>query len=269
MTRNKTSADWKKEWNLLRKREERWLSANRIPKHPIVNRMLEGNVPPKLQETLESAFLKAFSLVFEKGNPLLERTFSPQKLQQQNQIDRFSAGLHRDRRSLKVFSQRSARAGAINLALSGAEALAFGALGVGIPDIPVFTALLLRSLYEMACHFGFPYDTPEERCFLLKLIEGAMYQGDELYACDHAINHFIDHPSLPEHYDQKEQLAATAQSLSRQLLYTKFLQGIPLVGVAGGTYDVIFLHRIQQYARIKYQRRLLLAQRKNFEGLDF
>lgn len=263
MARNRKLTDWEKEWNLLRKREEKWLTANQTPKQPIVNRMLEGKVPPKLQETLELAFLKAFALVFEKGNSLLEHTFSPQELQKQNQIDQFSAVLRRDRRSLKAFSQRSARSGTVNLALSGVEGLTLGALGVGIPDIPVFTASVLRSLYEMACHFGFSYDTPEERCFLLKLIEGAMSWGDELSVCDHAINRFIDQPALPQHYDQKEQLAATAQALSRQLLYTKFLQGIPLVGVAGGAYDLVFLHRIQQYARMKYQRRLLLAQRKN------
>lgn len=260
MTRRKKQTDWEKEWNLLRKKEENWLKSNRQPKQPILNQILEGKIPPKLQETLELAFRKAFGLVFDKGTGLLERTFSPEELQKQQQIDQFSARLRQDRRSLKAFSRRSGRAGTVNLALSGVEGIALGALGVGVPDIPVFTGMMLRSLYEMSCHFGFPYDTPEERYFLLKLIEGAMSWGKELDVCDHAINHFIDHPGTPEHYDQELQLTATAQALSRQLLYMKFLQGIPLVGVAGGAYDVVCLNRIQQFARMKYQRRLLLSQ---------
>ena len=262
MARRKKLTDWEKEWNLMRKKEENWLRANRQPKQPILNGLLEGKVPPKLQSTLELAFCKAFALVFEKGTPLLERTFSPEELRKQQQIDRFSAQLRQDRRSLNAFSRRSGRAGAINLALSGVEGVALGALGVGIPDIPVFTGMMLRSLYEMACHFGFSYDSPEERYFLLKVMEGAVSWGEELDACDRELNRFILHPTLPEGCDLEQQTARTAQALSRQLLYMKFLQGIPLVGVVGGAYDTLCLSRVQQLARIKYQRRLLLAQRQ-------
>ncbi len=136
-----------------------------------------------------------------------------------------------------------------------------GTLGVGIPDVPLFIGLMLRSLYEMACHFGFPYDSPDEQYFLLKLIQGALSYGKELELCNHALNLFIDTPALPAHYDLTMQITLTAQALSQQLLYMKFLQGIPLVGAAGGAYDVVCLHRVQQFARLKYQRRLLLAHR--------
>ena len=96
---------------------------------------------------------------------------------------------------------------------------------------------------------------------LLKLIQGALSYGKELELCDHALNLFIDTPALPIHYDLNMQITLTAQALSQQLLYMKFLQGIPLVGVAGGAYDMVCLHRVQQFARLKYQRRLLLAHR--------
>ena len=250
---------WEKEWSQLRKREEKWLEANRQYKQPALNRLLEGKVPPKLQSTMDKAFCKAFSTIFQKGTPLLEHTFSPEELSKQQQIDEFSARLRQDRRSLKTFSRRSGRAGGVNLALSGVEGIALGALGIGIPDIPLFTGLLLRSLYEMACHFGFPYDTPEEQYFLLKTIQGALSYGEELDLCSSALNHFIDTTELPAHYDLSMQITLTAQALSRQLLYMKFLQGIPVVGAAGGAYDVICLNRVQQFSRLKYQRRLLLA----------
>ena len=252
---------WEKEWYQLQKREQKWLEANRRYKQSALNRLLDGKVPPKLQNTLDTAFCKAFSMIFQKGTPILERTFSPEELSKQQQVDDFSARLRQDRRSLKTFSRRSSRAGGLNLALSGVEGVALGALGVGIPDIPLFTGLMLRSLYEMACHFGFSYDTPEEQYFLLKLIQGALSYGEELDLCDNALNQFINSPILPVHYDLNLQITLTAQTLSQQLLYMKFLQGIPLVGVAGGAYDVVCLNRIQQFARLKYQRRLLLSHR--------
>ena len=39
----------------------------------------------------------------------------------------------------------------------------------------------------------------------------------------------------------------------------KFLQTIPIVGVIGGAYDIIFLNRVLKYADFKYQRRRLFS----------
>ena len=261
MAKTRKQTPWEKEWILLSKQEGGWLRQNDQYKQPILNKLLEGKVPPKLQGTLDTAFTKAFGLIFEKGTPLLEHTFSPKALSKQHKVDQYTAQVQQDRKSLRTFSRRSGRSGTLNLAVSGVEGIAFGALGVGLPDIPVFTALLLRSLYEMACQFGLPYRTPEEQYFQLLLIEGALSYGEELKACNRKLNAFISSPALPENYDQKVQITKTAQALSQQLLYMKFLQGIPIVGVAGGAYDVICLDRVQRFARLKYQRRLLLKQK--------
>lgn len=261
MAHIKKSTPWDKEWAALRRQEDNWLRRNAQYKPSALNRLLEGKVPPRLRSTLDTAFAKAFALVFEKGTPLLERTFSPDALSTQHQVDQFSAQLRQDRKSLRTFSRRSARAGAVNLALSGVEGVALGVLGVGLPDIPVFTALLLRSLCEMACHFGFPYDTPEERYFQLLLIQGALSYGDELADCCRALDEFIAAPALPRDFDRSTQTDQTARALSSQLLYTKFLQGIPVVGAAGGACDVVCLNRVQRFARLKYRRRLLLRQK--------
>lgn len=138
-----------------------------------------------------------------------------------------------------------------------------GALGIGIPDIPLFTGVLIRSLYEMAgCH-GCGWDSPEERYFQLKLIEGALSGGEELHACNAALNDFIREPKLPDDYNEKVQLERTARALSDQMLCMKFLQGIPLVGVVGGACDAVCLSRVQRYAKLKYQRRVLLSQKEN------
>lgn len=261
MANRKKPTAWEKEWAALQKREQNYLSQQAEYKPPKLNQLLEGKVPPKLQDTLNRAFVKAFALMFEKGTSVLERTIPISEISKQYQENQFSADLRRDRRSLRAFSRRSGKAAAVNLTLSGVEGVVLGALGVGIPDIPVFTGVMLRSLYEMAGHFGFSYRSAQEQYFQLLLIQGAFSYGDELLACDQALNRFIDSPSLPDGFDLTAQITKTAQTLSQQLLYMKFLQGIPIVGVAGGTYDAVCLHRIQRFATLKYQRRLLLQQK--------
>lgn len=42
------------------------------------------------------------------------------------------------------------------------------------------------------------------------------------------------------------------------MLYLKFIQGIPVVGVAGGISDVIYQKKITDYAVLKYKRRFLI-----------
>ena len=45
------------------------------------------------------------------------------------------------------------------------------------------------------------------------------------------------------------------------MIYSKFLQNIPVAGVVGGAKDGIYLRRVQQYAAIKYRKRFLLHRR--------
>ncbi len=49
----------------------------------------------------------------------------------------------------------------------------------------------------------------------------------------------------------------TAGALSSELLYLKFVQGIPIVGVAGGASDIVYQRKIASYASLKYRRRFL------------
>ena len=61
----------------------------------------------------------------------------------------------------------------------------------------------------------------------------------------------------PEDYDEADQIKKTAGILSKELLYMKFLQGIPAVGVVGGIYDAVYMKQITAYADLKYRRRFL------------
>ena len=71
------------------------------------------------------------------------------------------------------------------------------------------------------------------------------------------VDYFIQYGTLPKDYDRKKQISKTAQVLSNELLYMKFLQGIPIVGAVGGFYDAIYMKRITKYVNLKYKKRFL------------
>ena len=43
----------------------------------------------------------------------------------------------------------------------------------------------------------------------------------------------------------------------------KFIQGIPVLGVAGGLADPVYLKQVTDYAKLKYKRRFLKNHREN------
>ena len=61
-----------------------------------------------------------------------------------------------------------------------------------MPDIPIFTGVLLKSIYEIALSYGFSYETEEEQCFILKLIETAFLRGGPLLQNNKELNGWID-----------------------------------------------------------------------------
>lgn len=137
-------------------------------------------------------------------------------------------------------------------------------MGIGIPDIPVFAGMILKNIYEIALHYGYGYETEEERYFILLLIQGAVSHGEAFNALNQTVGQFTNDGTFPENCDIREQICKTAGALSKELLYMKFLQGIPIVGAVGGVYDAIYMKQISEYAELKYRHRYLLERRKEW-----
>ncbi len=256
----------RKELARLKKQEERYLAQRTEEREPIWNRLLAEKVPEKLQETLHTAFAKAFRLVFEKGTGLIEKTYAKERLERESQVDAAAVQILQDKKSLRTVPKKAAGAGRRNALLSGTTGIGLGALGVGIPDIPLFAALLLKTVYETALRYGFSYDTPEEKILVLLLIRGGIVTGPELTALDRTVNRFLATGNWPEGTEPDGVLEETARALAEELLYLKFLQGVPLVGVVGGAYDGICLNHVARYAELKYRRRFYLGQVRNMAG---
>lgn len=256
---------WEKEWNQTLREETEYLRTRQHKKDSLLNQKLEEHIPDTLQSTLDTAFSKAFSLIFEKGTGLIEKTYNKGKKASAAQSRHAASQQTGTWETLRAFRQDSSLTAGKNLAISGLEGIGLGILGIGIPDIPLFTAMILKSLYEIADGYGYPHDGLNEKLFQLKLIDAALSHGEDLTEKNRAIDRFIGLGHWEAGESLNNQISQTAAQLSGELLYMKFLQGIPVAGAVGGAYDVIYLSAIQRYGRIKYHKRFLLAQKNTRE----
>ncbi len=244
----------RQELALMQKREQKTDSR--------LNQLLEKKVPANLQNTLDTAFSKAFRLVFEKGTGVIEKTYRKEEMKKQFQIDEFAAKVHGNKKTLKVFSKKASGAGTFNLLLSGVSGVGLGFLGIGLPDIALFTALMLKGVYETALNYGFDYEDEEEKKFILLLIQGALCYGEDLKSINEELNFYMDYGAFAKERSLEQAIKAAAGGLSKELLYMKFLQGIPVAGAVGGIYDAVYMKQIVGYAELKYRRRFYLGQKR-------
>ena len=136
----------------------------------------------------------------------------------------------------------------------------------------------------------------EEQCYILKLISTALSRGDAAESGNRSLDAMgplirtgtplsetalsgttLSGMPLPGTFCGQDGLAAlpggpeshdtaflrtslmqqASHALSSELLYMKFLQGIPIAGIIGGVYDAVYLKRIADYVDMKYKRRFL------------
>ena len=249
--------DYEREWSKQLAAEDKFLRDRAGRQDSKLNRMLESKVPEKLQSTLDAAFAKAFELVFEKGAAVIEKTYNRRDIERSSRVRRTIAANNPSARALKEACRAAEGSKTKNTLMSGLSGIGMGLFGIGIPDIPLFTAMLLKSLYEVALSYGYNYDELGEKYFILLLIGAGVRYGDELRAADDRVNYFIENGAEPDTVTMETEIKIAAEGLSGELLYMKFLQGIPVVGAVGGAYDAIYIDRITKYAHMKYNRRFL------------
>ena len=273
---------WEYEWRKQKLKEETFLVNHMVEKTAGWTHMVEEKVPEKLQGTLEKAFGKAFVAVFEKGGAIIEKTYNRKKKESnfQKNKDLLEQGAGKSKALKKIEWQAKCSIGK-NLALSSVEGIGLGAIGIGVPDIPIFVSVLLKSIYEIAISYGYSYTEDKERLFILKLIDTALQTGEVLQKKDNDLNVFIEQELKEKKREDKvitdpfvtklkivRQIDYSAKALSDELLYGKFVQGVAVVGIIGGTADITCLKKITEYAILKYKRRFLLEQNENSLVMD-
>lgn len=271
-----------KEWKQLLRAEQNFMSRNMPPRTAGWQDKVAKYVPEKLEGTLNTAFYKAFELIFDKGTGIIEKTYQREKKEQNYKINAYAADVRNTRWSLRAFGREAKASKNFNMAVSAVEGVGMGILGMGIPDIPLFLAVLLKSIYEIALSYGFSYDTEQEQIFILKLIETALSHDEALAKGNMELNlwmqgkksevvisetgerHEVEvEQAMSRRFDtsREEQIKRTSDALAKELLYLKFVQGLPVVGVVGGLSDMVYQKKIGDYAAMKYKRRFLEMRR--------
>ncbi len=256
-----------KEQLALTKKENAWIAARQRDKTPPLNRLLDTRIPAGLRKTLNDAFFAAFETIFSRGNAVIGKTFAVDDAQKTFEINRYAASVKPNRKHLRAFAKHANTASVQNTALSGAAGIGMGLLGIGLPDIPLLVGFLLKSMYQIAQSYGFGYETNEERYFILLLLECAASSGEDAVHHNTAVDAYLTILAKGEPMQVRDdilrmQMRHTADALSTSLLYVKFIQGIPLIGVVGGFSDMQITYAVSRYAEYKYRRRFFLANEK-------
>lgn len=249
---------WQRAYRTLWLQEQRFLRQYAADKESPLDRKLRELAPDKALEALHAAFEKAFATVFEKGEGLIGRTTRREERQAAFQVRQYALDLREDRKNLGAVAKAARAAGRGSAAISAAAGVGMGLLGVGLPDVPLFTALLLRSVYEIGESCGFSHESDPERRFILCLIEAALSSGQALEEKNRALDRWIQTGQWTDPLPMRGQIQAAARRLSGTMLCGKLLQGVPLVGAVGGAEDMVCLNRVRRYAALKYRRRFLL-----------
>lgn len=133
-----------------------------------------------------------------------------------------------------------------------------GALGLGIPDIPVFVATTLRGIYQIVLSYGYDYEKKEEKIYILRIIRTALAKDPS------EKNKYNDELENENYYNLslENEIRITAEVMSEALLLEKFIQGIPIVGIVGGIVNHSIYKKITNFAMIKYKKRYILNKLK-------
>lgn len=245
----------KKEERILNKKDNRFIKSKI---NPVMDKV-QDKIPEKLRATLETAFLKGFELVFEKGNIVIEKTYNKDRLMSDHVVNDYILKKKLNRRNMNTLDKYARNSNRFNTSLSLVEGSVLGFFGIGLPDIPLFIGVIMKTLNEIALNYGFDYKNDNEKAFILKIISAAMSEGEDKIRINDEISilgEAID-KNLEINIDLDSLIKETAKILSDALLVGKFIQGIPFVGIVGGTINYTIIKKIAKYGQIKYKKRYL------------
>ena len=252
-----------KEFLQVQRKEDKLLKNAMKARRPGWKRMLEAKVPEKVYSGLNSAFAKGFSVVFCYGHKVLEKTYKKETISLRHSVRDEGFQTNGSRKEMKLMHKNARKANSLNITMTTIEGIGLGALGIGMPDIVLFLATVLRGVYETALHYGFDYESRFEQMLILKMMSASLSTGDDWFRRNKEINDWIllGRREISEDAFQM-QIQDTASVFAVDMLLLKFIQGMPVVGLLGGAANPVYYHKIMQYVQLKYKRRYLLNYQK-------
>lgn len=256
---------YKKEQRIINKKENKLIKTTISPIKNQIQDKIKDKMPDKLRLTIENAFYKGFQLVFEKGESYIEKTYRRDRKILDHDLNNYAVDRDLRKKHIKKLDKKANQSKMVNSSLTVLEGGVLGFLGIGLPDIPLFIAVIMRTIYEVALSYGYDYKNNEEKSYILLLICGAMSSGERQKKYNREIDKLgslIDE-ELETQIDLKAQLKETVEILADAMLVGKFVQGIPVVGAVGGVFNYNIIKKIGKYTSIKYKKRYLLKKARN------
>lgn len=226
---------------------------------PLENGSGEEGAREGLPQFRDSFQQGVFPVVFTQGVGVIEKTYNRQNLEETHSVQDYAVQVKGGRKELKQVKRNAGRSGLTNTALTTVEGIGLGALGIGLPDIVVFVGMLLKGVYETALSYGFAYDTPEERLFILRMMETALTKGPDFAVKNARVDGMIEEMPQTGEDELQAQIQKTGSAFAVDMLLLKFVQGFPLVGILGGAANPVYYNKVMRYVQLKYQKRYLLA----------
>lgn len=250
------------EFNRLKKKEEKLLNKkDSFIKSKIspFTKKIEEMIPKKLENTLEAAFYNGFKIVLEKGSKYIERSYNKEDIEFEHEINDYAIKKKLNRKTIRNMDKQSKRSGIINKSISTVEGTGLGLLGIGLPDIPLFLAMIIKTVFEISLSYGFDYDKQEERLYILTLISAALCNEKDTKNLNKKLDILSEKIDSYERFEinMEETIKETSNILSDSLLLSKFIQGLPIVGVLGGITNYNVINKVSVFASIKYKKRYL------------
>ena len=141
-----------------------------------------------------------------------------------------------------------------------ADGTVLGVFGMGMPDIPIFLGLLLKSCYEIAAAYGFDYRDPRERKYTIAVMKTAFSREEDRVTASRECDDLAGIMERGEEFEREitdDDMKDIAEVLATEMLVAKFLQGFTFFGVVGGAFNYNMMSKISKAARLKYKKRFL------------
>ncbi|MGI6721383.1 MAG: EcsC family protein [Anaerovoracaceae bacterium] len=247
-----------REYIKLERQESRSLTGK--PKKPGLMDKVRKKVPEKAMKSLQKAFEKGLFLIFDKGDEIIGKIGAMDKAMKEAEKYRRSLNLMVHKDTLKAIDNAAVSRIRTTKGTTVLEGAGLGIFGIGLPDIPIFLAMLLKTAYEIGASYGFDYRDEDEKPYTLAMLKVAFSDGEERIAYSKACDELgkkIDDDELIDNDVDESDLKEVAEVLSTDMLVGKFIQGMTFVGVVGGVINYKLVDKIAEVAKVKYKKRFL------------
>lgn len=224
-----------------------------------VKAKIEDKIPEKLEDTLNKAFTAAFKMVFQEGKVLIKKTYNEETLKSEYADKRVGVQTKGDRSLIKKLRRPAEKRYFKSLGVAATEGVGLGLLGIGLPDIPILIGNMIRTCTVSAQSHGLDTDRKDEQVYMLMMIRLAAMPVEERAAVNRQLDALGDAIDSGKEIflDLEAEMKETSERLSMTLLFSRFVMGLPVVGVAGGLYNPVIVSQLHQLAEVKYEARLL------------